>query len=458
MIPTPFHAALLLAALSHTVILAAPAATSDVLAGDELTRLAAELGRLAQRPPTVAPLHDSPRSVPPSPPSPPSPPTHAAEACRTQPGVTYERVHVRIPDLPGCGPPSDAAPQNQKHYLNLLRATKQVEALKRSLLAAHRRRDADDENTEETDDEGVTVEDLAEDGSTTEIIPRRQRPQQQHNHERPAPPPLTPTNSASSDTPFRVDRRSGATLSFREFYEEYAVKRRPVIITDYFPRMFSPASSPPTPASSSTSSTWNMDYFRKHCGHVKAEINRRLAGVRSWAGLTMTGPTMPLRDYIDQVKAGTVDPSLYLFDLSLPLKCPAVMKEFTVPKYFAGDFLQRCRHRTSSKQLSKLSNYWPSLFIGRKGQSSALHVDGHGTHFWMAALQGRKQWVFYPPEDIPLLDEYAHEKHFGVDAFDPEKSAKKFPLYRCVVGETLCANCNFKFIKLLSLRSHKLTT
>jgi hypothetical protein len=66
----------------------------------------------------------------------------------------------------------DTAPRNQKHYLGLLRATKQVEALKRSLLAAHRRRDADDENTEDMDDEGVTVEDLAEDGSTAKITPR----------------------------------------------------------------------------------------------------------------------------------------------------------------------------------------------------------------------------------------------------------------------------------------------
>ena len=170
MLSSAVHAVLLLATLSHRAILAAPAATSDVLAGDELTRLAAELGRLAQRLPTaVAPLHDSPRSVPLSP---PSPPTHAAESCRTQPGVAYERVHVRIPDLPGCGPPSDTAPRNQKHYLGLLRATKQVEALKRSLLAAHRRRDADDENTEDMDDEGVTVEDLAEDGSTAKITPR----------------------------------------------------------------------------------------------------------------------------------------------------------------------------------------------------------------------------------------------------------------------------------------------
>jgi hypothetical protein len=317
-----------------------------------------------------------------------------------------------------------------------------VEALKRSLLAAHRRRDADDENTEEMDDEGVTVEDLAEDGSTTKTTPRRQRPQQQqqHDHERPAVPPLTtPTDSsASSDTPFRVDRRSGATLSFREFYEEYAVKRRPVIITDYFPRMFSPASSPPTPASSTSStsasspssppphSSWNMDYFRKHCGHVKAEINRRLAGVRSWGGLT-TGPTMQLRNYIDQVKAGTVDPSLYLFDLSLPRKCPAVMKEFTVPKYFAADFMQRCRHLESSKR--NVADYWPSLFIGRKGQNSSLHIDTSGTHFWMAALQGRKRWVFFPPEDAPLLDEHSHLRHFGVDAFDKEGSTGRFPLY-----------------------------
>ena len=239
------------------------------------------------------------------------------------------------------------------------------------------------------------------------------------------------------------------------------MKRRPVIITDYFPRMLSSWPSASTaastaarreerrrrregdaepreessaayissfPASSPTSShsSWNMDFFREHCGHIETEIKRREAGAQTWAGI-VEGPTMRLRDYIDQVKAGTVDPSLYLFDFSLPLKCPAVMKEFTVPKYFAADFMQRCRHLESSKR--NVADYWPSLFIGRKGQNSSLHIDTSGTHFWMAALQGRKRWVFFPPEDAPLLDEHSHLRHFGVDAFDTEGSTGRFPLY-----------------------------
>jgi ribosomal protein L16 Arg81 hydroxylase len=43
------------------------------------------------------------------------------------------------------------------------------------------------------------------------------------------------------------------------------------------------------------------------------------------------------------------------------------------------------------------------LFIGPKGSQSALHVDQLHTNFYMILMEGRKRWVFFEPEDVPLL-------------------------------------------------------
>ena len=76
----------------------------------------------------------------------------------------------------------------------------------------------------------------------------------------------------------------------------------------------------------------------------------------------------------------------YLFDWSLPLHCPELARELTIPCYFAGDFLQR----TPAGSLYQDS--WPSLFLSPAGITSELHVDAFGSNFWMALFQGKKRF------------------------------------------------------------------
>lgn len=84
----------------------------------------------------------------------------------------------------------------------------------------------------------------------------------------------------------------------------------------------------------------------------------------------------------------TLDDSqlLYLFDWSLPIHCPELANELTVPKYFAGDFLQRTQKGTL------YHDSWPSLFIAPTGARSELHVDAFGSNFWMALFHGKKRF------------------------------------------------------------------
>ena len=107
-----------------------------------------------------------------------------------------------------------------------------------------------------------------------------------------------------------------------------------------------------------------------------------VTGSTEWAKLE-TACSMKICDFIDSLQS--LREPLYLFDWSIPTHAPELAKELVIPKYFAGDFLQR----TSPGSLYRDS--WPSLFIAPAGLHSDLHVDAFGSNFWMALFQGRKR-------------------------------------------------------------------
>ena len=103
-----------------------------------------------------------------------------------------------------------------------------------------------------------------------------------------------------------------------------------------------------------------------------------------WAKLE-SACSMKIYDFIDSLQS--LREPLYLFDWSIPTHSPELAKELVIPRYFAGDFLQR----TTPGSLYRDS--WPSLFIAPAGLHSDLHVDAFGSNFWMALFQGRKRSV-----------------------------------------------------------------
>eukprot|EP00163_Fabomonas_tropica_P005637 TRINITY_DN1524_c0_g1_i1.p1 TRINITY_DN1524_c0_g1~~TRINITY_DN1524_c0_g1_i1.p1 ORF type:complete len:667 (-),score=187.12 TRINITY_DN1524_c0_g1_i1:210-2210(-) len=224
-----------------------------------------------------------------------------------------------------------------------------------------------------------------------------------------------------------VDRRSN--LSYEEFFKEYAAKSKPVIITDAFSNL--------------TSVPWTMEHFAKMCNKSIVTAKRYKPGATTW-GRLIDGPTMYLSDFIsdleknrtlnegftpiDDPDEGPLDrfgnPLLYVFDWPLPDGCPALMEEFSMPKYFAGDLLQRVPRNIDVPY----RDAWPSLFIGPGGSKSALHTDSFGSSFWMALFKGRKRWVFFPPEQSSFLYEDRPHQLFAVNALKP--NATEYPLLR----------------------------
>eukprot|EP01104_Vermistella_antarctica_P015670 TRINITY_DN5198_c0_g1_i1.p1 TRINITY_DN5198_c0_g1~~TRINITY_DN5198_c0_g1_i1.p1 ORF type:complete len:708 (+),score=194.45 TRINITY_DN5198_c0_g1_i1:84-2126(+) len=209
-----------------------------------------------------------------------------------------------------------------------------------------------------------------------------------------------------------VDRRSN--LSVKEFYEEYEMKKKPVIITDYLEKIVN-------------AGTWDLDHIEKVCGDKTVWLARREMGSESWGGLK-GGVYTQLTDWIQKVRNGTAESDLYLHDIPLISLCPDMLKsEFAMPKYFAADFLQRIDRRAAREDAYKVFvDAWPSLFIGAKSSNSHLHIDSFYSHFWMFLFSGEKHWRFFPHEERMFLSEEREKLHFATDALNPD--LEKFPL------------------------------
>ena len=205
-----------------------------------------------------------------------------------------------------------------------------------------------------------------------------------------------------------IDRFDYKDLSMEKFYYDYAKKKRPVIIEN-FPM---------------TKRPWSLDYIDELCGDRLVDLVKRSTETSSWGGL-VDAEELELSEFIETYTTNTSRSSYYLHDWGLPSHCPKLFgdppyDEFSMPKYFAGDYFQRVFP-------NNYQHSWPSLFIGAKGTQSDLHVDSGGTNFWMYLMSGEKEWRFFPREDIVNLYPRWGTAKFEVDAFNPD--FKKYPLF-----------------------------
>jgi len=191
-------------------------------------------------------------------------------------------------------------------------------------------------------------------------------------------------------------------LTFEAFFHEYAVRRRPVIISDALERMGSVAS-------------WkNLSHVAAVCGHRPAFLKEQVRGSSHWAGLEKVGEdNTTVGAFVRSLQAQELEQPLYLFDWGLPKYCPELLDGFIMPRYFAQDFLQR----TPAKESDQYREQWPSLFIGPQGSGCNLHVDSIGSHFWMVLISGRKRWRIFAPNSSAFLEPNYLGGSFGVDAF-----------------------------------------
>jgi len=106
-----------------------------------------------------------------------------------------------------------------------------------------------------------------------------------------------------------------------------------------------------------TSADWTEQHLVSVAGECGVEAGLRCPAPASteWAGLETTFATPTTLAQFLKAKAGR-----YLFDWSLPLHCPALAAEFTVPTLLGPNLLEQ----TAAGALYRHS--WPSLFIAPK--------------------------------------------------------------------------------------------
>lgn len=179
-----------------------------------------------------------------------------------------------------------------------------------------------------------------------------------------------------------IDRRD--RLSAREFRHEYLYANRPVVITDAINGW---------PARDG----WTMDFFRSRYGHLTQTIWRYDAQDEFVPGNVTE---MPLAEFIDKVE--TLDWQDYPYymrdDWRLLHYHPELKADYAKMPYFFDWF---------ELLPSFMRMPYPRLFIGPKGAMTPLHVDVWRTHAWLSQLVGRKRWIFFPPEQEPLLYGYS---------------------------------------------------
>jgi hypothetical protein len=228
----------------------------------------------------------------------------------------------------------------------------------------------------------------------------------------------------------QVDRRSD--LNVNTFFREYALKSKPVIITDIGSLV-------------TNGKEWDINFIKSKCGDVSVTPLHYSSTAKTWARLQPSQPTT-LYQYIDKYsKAEYYSKDMdyqYLHDWNLPIYCPQILDDFVIPKYFSGDYLQKIPNQYNGNNVIYVDE-WPSLFIGPKGSQSAMHVDSFGSNFWMILLSGKKHWHLFSQNHKSFLYEDRATGNFEINSFNLDVNqfplSVEIPVYECILepGEIL---------------------
>ena len=186
-----------------------------------------------------------------------------------------------------------------------------------------------------------------------------------------------------------MPRRSALSFSVTEFIEEFAMKGRPVVITDtdMIPR-----------------DVWaDGGGLESFCGdgrsyfHGKQEDGDREESGANWGSLKIIEEQMTVREFLATYRTNETRRKYYLFDSSMDGLCDrdSLARHIRIPKYFAGEWLRRIPPTVLSQEIWSQNNHWPSLFLGSGDTESGIHVDNFNSNFLMYLVEGKKHWKVF---------------------------------------------------------------
>lgn len=208
-----------------------------------------------------------------------------------------------------------------------------------------------------------------------------------------------------------IERVTFGSISYETFLSDYAIKKIPLIFSNAIDHMLP------------NSSEWSLLSLAERLGtHVVPLKSTRPESVE-WAQQEDSG-SMTFDQYISEIKDITCGDK-YLVDYPILLHFPQLLQDFRLPIYFGADLLQ------AAPEGALYKDSWPSLFVGPAGSRSSLHIDSFGSNFWMLLLTGRKKWIFYPPDEAPLLYpnyDFSLDPFFQFDPLSDSPNYKDYPV------------------------------
>lgn len=161
-----------------------------------------------------------------------------------------------------------------------------------------------------------------------------------------------------------IDRRSG--LSIEQFIAEYEIPNKPVVLTDVVPNW-------------PCYKKWSKDGMIKEYGDMDVNINQ--------------GISMKLKDYFTYSGQAVEENPMYLFDSEFGEKRPAMLEDYSIPKYFTEDYFAYL------EEPERPSFRW--ILVGPTRSGATFHKDPNHTSAWNGLLWGLKKWLLYPPNVVP---------------------------------------------------------
>ena len=221
-----------------------------------------------------------------------------------------------------------------------------------------------------------------------------------------------------------LDRVNG--LSFADFYENYVMKRKPVILADaidHWPAM----------------TKWTPEFWVKNYGERPVTIDGKEHTLKRIVELSLESNEQTPAPYYRNIKIRNEYPELMADISPYPQACG--------PNWFHSKVFLPIRERI----VGGGGHY--ELFIGGAGRSFPfLHYDAPGAHTFIHQIAGRKVFILFPPSDAPSLypcegSSFSVSRLKDLDTID----LSKFPLYanatRYVMevgpGDTLFMPCGW---------------
>lgn len=136
---------------------------------------------------------------------------------------------------------------------------------------------------------------------------------------------------------------------------------------------------------------WTLDFFKEQKGELSFPVKRKDA-----AGTKDEQKEMQLKDYIPYMQENEKNPDdnpYYLNTSFHPTE--DLLQDYTLPDYFT------CRFNNFRNDPDRSTLSW--IYLAPTNSVTGLHIDTIASSAWNLVISGRKFWVFYPPEQNPLL-------------------------------------------------------